>query len=172
MKKIKLSPQDQLMPFKGLAEILGGGDMAEQLNWFIELRAAVNEGALAIRYPSGRLVRENTVGAAYGIPSPCLLASDIGDWLIKLGFSVSYVPVTAVKKTALQEDKDDVQKIAKELWNDNPRLTQTFISKHEKLKAYAKKYTGKNTLIDWIRAVDIMPRNSRIGRPKNSTSNK
>jgi hypothetical protein len=77
-----------------------------------------------------------------------------------------------LKKTPFQEDKEDVQKIAKELWSGDQKLTQSSISKHEKLKAYAKKYSGKNTIIGWIREVDTRPKNSRAGRPKNSTSNK
>lgn len=171
MNKIKLPPKDILVPFEGLAEKLANGDAAEQLNWFIDLRAAVNEGRLAVRYPSGRQVRVGTMAEEFGIKSPHLLVGDIGDWLTKQGFDFYYAPIKQSKKTAQQQDKEEVQIIAKELWEKDSSLTQSAISQNDKLAAYAKKYTGKNTLIGWIREVDQRPMSGRRGRPSKIHAN-
>lgn len=69
-----------------------------------------------------------------------------------------------------QIDKLVCQAIAKTLWDVFPTMTITAMSKHTAVLEYGggKLYSGKNTLLDWMR--EVAPKNVRNmpGRPKKS----
>lgn len=63
-------------------------------------------------------------------------------------------------------DKASFQGIASALWKNDPNLTHPEIINHEEMEFYRNTYTGKNTLSDWLREIDPLPKGSRRGRPK------
>ncbi len=66
------------------------------------------------------------------------------------------------------QDKKDCQDIAKALWEKNPNMTIVALEKTPKLKAYKRKYPGRNTLRKWLSEIDPRPKEKKTGRPKKS----
>ncbi len=61
--------------------------------------------------------------------------------------------------------KEKVQAVAKELWLKNPTMSIAEMKKHpEILEAGGKNYAGKNTLQNWLSAVDPRPKAQKPGR--------
>lgn len=68
-----------------------------------------------------------------------------------------------------QQDKLDCQAIAKEIWTKNPQFTKVEVINSSVLAPYKNKYTGKNTLSNWLKEIDPRPVEDRRGRPCKNT---
>lgn len=64
------------------------------------------------------------------------------------------------------QDKLDYQAIGKKMWEENPVLTIKAIIAAPDSRPYVNKYSGKNTLRDWLSEIDPRPPEKKRGRPK------
>ncbi|SNX60380.1 hypothetical protein SAMN06296273_1842 [Nitrosomonas ureae] len=74
--------------------------------------------------------------------------------------------VVGYKNRPEWQDKIDCQTIAKKLWEKNPNMTIAAIERTPELNPYKEKYSGRETLRNWISQVDIRPSSEKTGRPK------
>lgn len=64
------------------------------------------------------------------------------------------------------QDKPDCQAIAKVIWEKNPDMTKADLVLRPEIARYAKKYSGKNTLSNWLSEIDPRPSDKKRGRKK------
>lgn len=64
------------------------------------------------------------------------------------------------------QDKPDYQAIGRKMWEENPSLTIKAIIAAPASAPYVKKYSGRNTLRNWLREIDPRPPEKKRGRPK------
>ena len=68
--------------------------------------------------------------------------------------------------TEAQQDKQDCQAIALELWAEQPNANQATLLKNPRIKPYVNKWKGKKTVPRWLSEVDPREIERRRGRPK------
>jgi len=104
---------------------------------------------------------------ALGIPEP--------NWLAPAAESIPPIetslpeparPASPTRLTESQQDKQDCQAIARELWAEHPDWIQADLLKNSRIKPYLNKWTGKNTVPGWLSDVDPRIKEQRRGRPK------
>ena len=74
---------------------------------------------------------------------------------------------TQGKARPSNEDKRDFQKLALPILNADQQATYAeLIQKNSALRAYKRMYAGRDTLRNWMRAIDQHMGGRRIGRPR------
>lgn len=68
--------------------------------------------------------------------------------------------------TEAQQDKQDCQAIALELWAEQPNANQATLLKNPRIKPYVNKWKGEKTVSRWLSKVDPREKERRRGRPK------
>lgn len=104
---------------------------------------------------------------AWAIRRRLVKRSDIQDLISHCHSTAQSTDTQQGKARHSNEDKRDFQKLALPILNADPNATYAeLIQKNSALRAYKRKYAGRDTLRNWMRAIDPHMGDRRIGRPR------